>query len=135
MNGKLSEPAAAFILDRLERALTLTDVYRREFDRIETLGEQHGFQLLVGRADIGEAVPGNVPLLSPRPLSRAAVNNDLVAVGKYYPPITGLAMAAEIYARIVNVPCHPGMAGLTDAQISSLFRQWAGQAQATKKDI
>ena len=58
MNGKLSEPAAAFILDRLERALALTDAYRSEFDRIATLGDQHGFRLLVDRADIGEAVPG-----------------------------------------------------------------------------
>ena len=59
----------------------------------------------------------------------------MAVIAKYYPPITGLPMAADIYARIVNIPCHPGMAALTDAQISSLFRQWAGQTRDTKKDI
>jgi hypothetical protein len=53
-------------------------------------------------------------------------DNALVAVAKYYPPIRGLPVASDLYARIVNVPCHAGVAALSDGQISLLFRQWAG---------
>jgi dTDP-4-amino-4,6-dideoxygalactose transaminase len=124
-NGKMSEPAAAFILDRLERAPKIMPDYRRQFARILAIAEDHGFRLLVDRRGIGEAVPGNVPLLSPKPLPRAIADNDLVAVAKYYPPIHGLPVASDLYARVVNVPCHPGVAALSDGQISLLFSRWA----------
>ncbi len=128
-NGKMSEPAAAFILDRLERAPASIAGYRSQFERIVTIAERHQFRLLVAPCAIGEAaVPGNVPLLAPAPISWVAAENELVAVAKYYPPVTGRPAATDIYARIVNVPCHPGVAVLSDVQIATLLQRWASRA-------
>jgi dTDP-4-amino-4,6-dideoxygalactose transaminase len=123
-NGKLSEPSAAFILDRLEKAPSYVAGYRLQFERIRKLGERHGFCLLVDDGELGQRVPGSVPLLSNMAISLDEVSNELVAVAKYYRPISGMVNASEIYSRIVNIPCHPGMALLSDHQISGLFERW-----------
>lgn len=125
-NGKLSEPAAAFIVDRLDRAAEFTADYRLQFERIRAIAEGHGFRLLVDPEDVGEAVPGNVPLLAQQPISLVKAQNNLVTIAKYYRPITGRTMAMEIFSKIINVPCHPGMAQLSDEQLSGLFERWGG---------
>ena len=123
-NGKLSEPAAAFILDRLQHATTCGPDYRRQFLRILKIAEGSGLRILLS-GDLGAATPGNLPLLCPRPISKSEAENDLVTTAKYYRPITGKPVATDIYDRIVNVPCHPGLAALSDEQIHGLFVHWA----------
>jgi dTDP-4-amino-4,6-dideoxygalactose transaminase len=124
-NGKMSEPSAAYILDRLERTPALIEAYRNQFERVLAIAGQQGFRLLVDRSAMGDTVCGHLPLLSPGFISEEDTANDLVAVGKYYLPVTGLPNACAIYERIINVPCHPGMAALSDGEIDGLFRQWA----------
>jgi hypothetical protein len=55
-----------------------------------------------------------------------SLDNDLVTIRKYYKPITGLAASTRIFSRIVNVPCHPGLARLDDRQLSELFGRLSG---------
>jgi dTDP-4-amino-4,6-dideoxygalactose transaminase len=130
-NGKMSEPAAAFLLDHLERAPARAEAYRGQLRRISGIAEPHGFRLLTEDADIGGLVPGNVPLLAPAPVSREDAENELLTTRKYYAPITGRPTAADIYAKILNVPCHPGVAELSDQQMSTLFARWAESALRT----
>lgn len=133
-NGKLSEPAAAFVLDRLQRASDWMDGYRRQFDRIVGIGKRHGFRLLIDEHDVGDGVRGNAPLLAPAPISAADLGNDLLALRKYYPPITGLPMSTRIHATIINVPCHPGVAAAGDEEVAGLLAELARRARERERE-
>ncbi|MCP4383172.1 MAG: hypothetical protein GY798_17430, partial [Hyphomicrobiales bacterium] len=45
------------------------------------------------------------------------------AVAKYYRPLSSdCAVARDLFDRIVNVPCHPGMAEVADGEICRFLK-------------
>jgi dTDP-4-amino-4,6-dideoxygalactose transaminase len=121
-NAKLSDFAAAFILQRLRDFPCIADRYRAQYARIADVGRRSGFTVLDAAPHVGtaRATPASVPLLAPRPIPLEALGNETVTLRKYYAPLAAdCPVAADLYARIVNVPCHPGMEGLETAQISA----------------
>ncbi len=118
LNGKLSDPAAAFILQRLESHASWAPRYREQANRIIALAEKAGLHLLYPNVDVHQTVPGQLPFVGAHPISRDALPNEKLVFRKYYRPLDRrCARAADIYARILNVPCHPEMAALSDEEL------------------
>ena len=124
-NGKLSDPAAAFILDRITRATEWAGEYRHQFARILKIAKEHGFNLLVDETRLANGIFGNVPLIAPKSVPIDALDNDLLVLAKYYKPIHGKSASTKIYERIVNIPCHTGVASLSNDEIELVFRRLA----------
>ena len=129
-NGKLSDPAAAFILCRQQSDRTWASGYQEQFQRVLNIGESLGFTLLAGRDLVGAGTHGNVPLLSPIPVPVDRIENDKLTLQKYYKPLGDGAVSRDLYARMVNVPCHPGVAALTDREIEELLATIRSRARA-----
>lgn len=50
-------------------------------------------------------------------------------MGKYYPPLgKGYPKAAHIFSRIVNIPCHSGMAAIPNDVLKAVLRDLATPA-------
>jgi dTDP-4-amino-4,6-dideoxygalactose transaminase len=129
-NGKLSDPAAAFILCRQQSDHVWAARYREQFQRILNIGESLGFTLLGERERVGPGAHGNVPLLSPIPVPVDRIENDKLTLQKYYRPLDGGVVSQDLYARMINVPCHPGVAALTDREIEELLATIRSRARA-----
>jgi dTDP-4-amino-4,6-dideoxygalactose transaminase len=120
-NGKLSDPAAAFILTRHREDAIWAQAYNEQFRRVLDIGERCGFRLLVDRDAVGPGVHGNVPLLCPYPVPLDVLQNETLVLQKYYKTLGDGQTSRDIYSRIVNVPCHPGVASLANSTIENLL--------------
>jgi dTDP-4-amino-4,6-dideoxygalactose transaminase len=113
-NGKISDVACAVILERLERLPSWARPYDAQRTRIETLCHRMGVPLLL-QAPRG-AIVGSVPALAAQPVERQELAGMDFDVGKYYPPLADhCPRARAIFARMINIPSHAGMAAV-DAQ-------------------
>jgi dTDP-4-amino-4,6-dideoxygalactose transaminase len=125
-NGKMSDVAAALILQRVEAMPLWADGYRRQRQRITSLARAEGLNLLVDPA--ADVVAPHVPILAPRPIALSELSGLPFAVAKYYRPLgDGCPVAADLYSRMVNVPCHPGLAAVDDVTFRHFFRSLTGR--------
>jgi dTDP-4-amino-4,6-dideoxygalactose transaminase len=123
-NGKMSDIAAALIVERLERMPSWADGYRRQRERLTDLALSEGLDVLT-RPPPDVVVP-HVPLLAPRAVDMTDIPSASFAVAKYYRPLgKNCPVATDLHARMVNVPCHPGMASIDDAVMRQFFRALA----------
>ena len=121
-NGKLSEISAASILERLERLPSWSFFYQRQRHRILTLANAVGLGPLGGINP--DSITNSLPLLLPSVIPLDRLSGYRFAVHKYYRPLgLGHPHADQIYSRIVNVPCHPGMAAISTGELESFFSQ------------
>lgn len=115
-NGKISDIACAAILDRWERMTTWASLYAEQRRRIAALGADSGLVEL-RRATSG-AVTQSVPFIMPGPLAMDKLGGYSFDMRKYYRPLaSGFPRAEEIFSRMLNVPCHPGMAAISDDEL------------------
>jgi dTDP-4-amino-4,6-dideoxygalactose transaminase len=120
-NGKMSDVAAAFILQRLESMENWVEGYRTQRQRITELGLSEGLSILV-RPDLHVVAP-HVPVLAHGAFALSDLPPAAFAVAKYYRPLDDRCrVASDLYSRIVNVPCHPGMARIDDGALTRFFR-------------
>lgn len=115
-NGKISDVSCAFGLARLRQMETLGEVYRQQYQRIAVLGRKVGLAILAG-LDEHPGIPASVPFLTPLPMDN--FKHPVLPTGRYYHPLADTLQAFDIYRRILNVPCHPGMAALSDTELKS----------------
>ncbi len=129
-NAKLSDPAAAFVLDRMRRFSRFSPEHHRQYARIARLAREAGFEPLLGPVTEGcAATPANVPLRAPRPLAPSEIDDPLLVMRKYYRPLVpGLPVADDLYRHILNVPCHPGVGVLGDEALARCLRRLARPA-------
>ena len=81
-NGKLSEPAAAFILARHLSDPNWAPAYRQQFERILGIAREQGFRLLVDEKSIGRGAYGNLPLISSFAIGEDCLPNDVTNSAK-----------------------------------------------------
>lgn len=125
MNGKMSDVAAAFILDRLERFEEIRAAYRREFRRLAGIARSQGLTTLVDGAEEG-AFPNLVPILLLGPVGLDRLAGGPVVVLKYYRPVASRPTADALYARVVCLPCHGGVEAVPDGELSAALAALAG---------
>ncbi|WP_181173913.1 DegT/DnrJ/EryC1/StrS family aminotransferase [Mesorhizobium sp. B2-5-7] len=123
-NGKLSDLAAAAIIDRLETMPTWSPRYHAQRRRICELVERSGLGRLGAYDDVN--IAASVPVLAHGPIALEDLPDVGFDCGKYYAPLSASArMAGSIHNRIINIPCHGDMAHISDAQIEALLERMA----------
>ena len=131
MNGKISDLAAAAILERIERSPSWGFFYRQQQERIQAIAKRAGVRVLVKPPK--DAILAGVPLLARGPVSIGNLPVEGFVVRKYYSPLARKKHASRIYGRIVNVPCHPGMAAIPDEALDRLFEAMADAGRPGKE--
>ena len=122
MNGKISDVAAAAIIDRLDRFDDWSDGYREQRKRLASLAGNIGLQLL--NEPPASAVIAHVPVLARGRVRLESLHDRPFAVEKYYKPLgSGFRTAERIYGRIANLPCHGGLSIVDDASIVNFLKQ------------
>ena len=124
-NRKMSDVAAAFILDRLRHLEEVRAAHRQQFRRLAGVARDLGLTLLVDGAAEG-VFPNLVPVLFPRPVGLDRLSGGPLVVHKYYRPVASRPQADALYARVVCFPCHGGVAAVPDGELRAAL---AGLAQ------
>ena len=118
-NGKLSDVSCAFHLDRLEQHASWVPGYVEQADRIAELAQSHGLRPL---DDFASDRP---PTTSLPFLCEREIKSDALAAAislnfcKHYQPNRDTPNASHIWAHVINIPTHPGIAELSDKRIVS----------------
>lgn len=119
-NGKMSDVAAAFILDRLEQ----TERWRERADdqarRIRRLVARSGLELAPLATDSADATgAGQLAFLAPDPVDERSLENEHFVIRKYYRPPwrPWPERASRLYDRMINLPCHADMERVGDNAI------------------
>ena len=118
-NGKLSDLACAFHLDRLERSPEWAPHYELQAARILRIAQGVGLRPLL--PPDGSTVATSLPFLADRPILVSQLENPLLTLGKYYVPLAPTPNAGVIYERIVNVPSHPDVARLDARELADVL--------------
>ena len=119
-NGKLSEAACAYHLDRLERSPEWVPFYDMQSLRMYFICERAGLRSLFPFDR--STVATSVPYLASKPIPLSRIRNNLLRLGKYYRPLARTVEATRIYDHIVNVPCHPDVARIDTEELVAMFR-------------
>ena len=115
-NGKMSDVAAAFILDRLRHREEIRETHLQQFRRLAGIAQALGLELLVDGGREG-AFPNLVPILFPKPVGVDRLSGGPLVVHKYYRPVASKPRADTIYSHVVCFPCHSGVAQVTDDEL------------------
>ncbi|HEY0558360.1 MAG TPA: DegT/DnrJ/EryC1/StrS family aminotransferase [Thermoanaerobaculia bacterium] len=115
-NGKMSDVAAAFILDRLRHREEIRATHRQQFQRLAGTARALGLEILVDGGQEG-SFPNLVPILFPQPVGLDRLAGGPVVVHKYYRPVASRPRADALYAHVVCFPCHGGVAQVTDDEL------------------
>ena len=120
-NGKLSDIACAYHLDRLERSPEWVPHYEIQARRILRICERVGLRPLLPLES--STVAMSMPFLANRPIAISHSDNPILTLGKYYQPLASSPTALYIYERIVNVPSHPDVARIETEDLVSTLAQ------------
>ena len=121
-NSKISDFSCALILQRLLQAGRWAPGYQAQARRVVRIAAELGLRPLAPM-DLTRLIPPHVPLLATDPVAEEDLENETLTLHKYYAPLSGAArQAGRIYERIVNVPCHPDLAELSDEELASCLQ-------------
>jgi dTDP-4-amino-4,6-dideoxygalactose transaminase len=124
-NSKISDFSCALILNRLREISQWRPGYKEQARRIYQIAKAAGLETLAPM-DLEALTPPHIPVLYPGAVPYAKLSGAEFAMQKYYLPHPGdYPQAQRIYSRIVNIPCHPGMSEVSDAEI------WDGLCRLT----
>jgi hypothetical protein len=115
-NGKMSDVAAAFILDRLRGHEAIRAAHQQQFRRLGDMARALGLALLVDGEGEG-AFPSLVPILFPHPVRPEGLSGGPLVVHKYYRPVASRPRADELYAHVACFPSHADVAQVADDEL------------------
>jgi dTDP-4-amino-4,6-dideoxygalactose transaminase len=122
-NGKMSDVAAAFILDRLRHLEEIRAAHRQQFRRLAGIARALGLELLVDGEREG-SFPNLVPVLFPHPVSIDHLAGGPLVLHKYYRPVASRSFADALYARVVCCPCHGEVARVPDDELRAALARF-----------
>jgi len=115
-NGKMSDVAAAFILDRLRHREAIRRAHVAQFRRLTGIAGDLGLTTLVDGGREG-SFPSLAPILFPRPVGTERLAAGPTVLHKYYRPLRSRPRADALYARLACFPCHAAVAGVPDGEL------------------
>lgn len=122
-NGKLSDVACAYHLDRLERSPQWLPLYQFQGQRIANLAKRAGLGKLIDFGD--ESIAMSLPFVANRDLSQADIKNPLLTLGRFYKPLAEQPNASFLSKRVVNVPSHPDLSRIDSDALLALLSRFA----------
>jgi dTDP-4-amino-4,6-dideoxygalactose transaminase len=119
-NGKISDVACAFLIDRLEQAEHWRPLFHAQAARVSAIAAEMGFRPL---RPFGDAAPAmSWAFVAPEPIALEKVlESQILALGKYYKPLAPLPKTMWLYQHLVNIPTHPDVAELSDAELRAVI--------------
>ncbi len=123
-NGKMSDVAAAFIIDRLRHREAIREAHLEQFRRLAGIVHSLGLKILVDGGQEG-VLPNLVPILFPHPVGLDRLSGGPVVVHKYYRPVASRPRADALYAHVVCFPCHGGVARVPDDDLRAALEALA----------
>lgn len=118
-NGKISDISCAYLLERLERYDEWKDLYGLQAERVTDLALRAGLGKLMDFAK--RPIATSLPFLAEGVVSVERLENPLLVLAKYYKPLRSLPNVLSIFARMINVPSHPDVAGIPSKSLLSLL--------------
>ncbi|HEV8240563.1 MAG TPA: DegT/DnrJ/EryC1/StrS family aminotransferase [Thermoanaerobaculia bacterium] len=112
-NGKMSDVAAAFILDRWRGLESIAEAQRAQWRRLAAIARDLGLEVLVDGGGEG-SLPNLVPIVFPRSVTLERFAHAPLVAHKYYRPLASRPRADDLHARVVCLPCHAGVATLSN---------------------
>jgi dTDP-4-amino-4,6-dideoxygalactose transaminase len=116
INGKMSDVAAAFILDRVRHLDMIRAAHARQFRRVAAIARGLGLCVLVDGGKEG-SFPNLVPILLPHHVGIDQLSDGPLILHKYYRPVAPRPQADALYGRIACFPCHGGIADVPDSDL------------------
>lgn len=118
-NAKLSDISCAFHLDRLDQLPQWLPASLEQKARIQAIARDFDLTPIGQEPEGDDPMPvTSVAFRAPSPVSLESLDRSRgFRPGKYYAPIADTAVATELFEHIINIPAHPTMARLSDAQI------------------
>jgi len=115
-NGKLSDIACAFLIERLEKAPEWEPLYLEQSARVHRIASGLGFSpirpfgVTAPAMSWGYIGPNEIPL-------ERVMETRRLTFAKYYKPLAESPKTKALYAHLVNIPTHPDVAALTDGEL------------------
>lgn len=120
-NGKISDIACAYVIDRLDSILQFKESYSVQYQRILEIGESLSLPALSDRS--ASSIPGNVAFTFPFAVNSETIFQNELPLAKYYYPLSNdCPRAVDLYQRMVNVPCHSEIAHFSDEEIYNCLK-------------
>ncbi len=119
-NGKISDVSCAFLIDRLEQAANWRPQFHEQAERVARIAANLGMRPLRPFGEAAPAMSWAFVAPNPIPLERVSQSTDLV-LGKYYKPLANLPKTRWLFDHLVNIPTHPDIARLDDAQLGNVI--------------
>jgi dTDP-4-amino-4,6-dideoxygalactose transaminase len=129
-NGKLSDIACAFLVDRLDKIDNWSPAYHEQAERVHGIAQSFGltpirpFGMTAPATSWAFTAEAEIPL-------RCIHTARHLHFAKYYKPLRKLSMAQGLFDRLINIPTHRDVGRLGDAALrEDLDRILADAAQA-----
>ena len=128
-NGKVSDISCAFQIDRLASCDSWKPRYVEQTRRITELAARVGLTPLY---PFDETIPAtSLPFCSAEPILEERVQaSKFLTLSKYYQPLAPTPVCMDIFSRLVNIPCHPDVAFISDDRLLHDFAQLTGKSAA-----
>lgn len=131
-NGKISDISCAFLIDRLEQAGQWVPRYHAQVERVHGIAREVGLHPIRPFAQTAPATSwafkaeGDIPLVSIRAASR-------INFVKYYKPLRPLPRTVALFDRLLNIPTHPDVEALSDADLREELELVLSAAEASRQ--
>lgn len=117
-NGKISDISCAFLIDRLASVYVWRPLYLAQARRVAAIAAEFDLRPLRSFADTAPAT--SWPFVSPKPIPiERVMAAKHVTFGKYYKPLAEFPRTRALFDHLLNIPTHPDMAQLSDADLRS----------------
>ncbi|WP_293950919.1 PLP-dependent aminotransferase family protein [Sneathiella sp.] len=128
-NGKVSDIACAFQIERLDHCHIWKPGYQEQTERIIGIAAQAGLKPLY---DFNIKIPAtSLPFCSADTIPEEKVHTTkYLTFSKYYQPLAPTPVCADIFARLVNIPCHPDVALIPDDKLLQDFLHFTSRSAA-----
>jgi dTDP-4-amino-4,6-dideoxygalactose transaminase len=126
-NGKTSDFSCSLILERLERLPVWREYYSLQRNRISKAVRQAGLSELERRGSRWNWIPGTIAALAQHEMNDQDLLRSRLPLRRYFAPLApNMPRATRLYMRMINVPCHPGLAAWDTAAIVAALRRVHG---------
>ncbi|MDI3336424.1 DegT/DnrJ/EryC1/StrS family aminotransferase [Defluviimonas aestuarii] len=116
-NGKISDIACAFLIDRLEKVSQWEPLYLEQAKRVYRIASDLGLSPIRPFGPTAPAMSWGYLAPNEIPLERI-VEARRLTFGKYYKPLADLPQTTSLYSRLVNIPTHPDVSKLSDSELA-----------------